>query len=669
MDFPLRTPSPPLLSDSSIASPESQETEHRQIGKILAQVSSPPDLRRLSLAELRELAEDIRAEIIKTVHVNGGHLGAPLGVVELTIALHYVFDFREDRLIFDVGHQCYPHKLLTGRKALFPTLRTFGGLSGFPSKHESEYDPMTSGHAGTSLSMGLGLARGFELLGENKRVVCVIGDASLGAGIAFEALNDAGQFKRNMLVILNDNAMSISRTVGALSRYLSKIRTAPLYTNAKREIQHLISSIPIIGGRVERGIEQLLETLKNIAVPGHVFEELGYHYYGPHDGHDLSFLINTLNDLKDVQGLKMLHLITRKGQGLEEARTDPTALHGVSAGARFPESSPVGLQDLDEGQRCVVEKLQAEGKTASFCTAFEQVIEELGAEDERIVTITAAMPDGTGLAGYARTFPKRFFDVGITEQHAVAMASGLSLAGLKPVVCIYTTFLQRAFDQVFQEVALQGNPVVFVQSHGGLAGEDGATHHGLFDIPFLRALPGVVLLSPRDGAELKAMLRFAIKAGGPVFIRYPKASCVTLERAVAPLELGRPEVLRTGPDVALIGYGIMTQTALEAADRLSEQGVACGVVDARFAKPLDGEFYANLARGVRLLVTLEEGALQGGFGSAVLEALSERGVSREVLRLGIPDTFVEHGERSQLLDLVGLSAAEVCSSVMGRLRR
>ncbi|MFO0981559.1 MAG: 1-deoxy-D-xylulose-5-phosphate synthase [Planctomycetota bacterium] len=638
---------------------------------MLSRIDSPADLRALALPELERLAAEIRGEIIKVTHVNGGHLGAPLGVVELAIALHYVYDFSTDRLVWDVGHQIYPHKLLTGRKAMFPTLRTFGGLSGFPSTKESSYDLFTTGHAGTSISAGLGLARGAALLEEDRRVVSVIGDASLGSGVAFEALNDAGHTKRNMLVILNDNGMSISHTVGALAKYLSRVRMSPRYENVKREIHHLIESIPFIGERLDRGIEGAIDTVKNILVPGHVFEALGHRYYGPHDGHDLEFLIETLRSLKDVPGLKLLHLITQKGRGLPGAEQSSTGFHGVNKGAVIPKNGFVRMEDLSDHQRCAIEKAQTTsgGKAIGFANVFSDTIVQLAEQDRRVVAITAAMPDGTGLLPFQKKFPDRFFDTGITEQHAVALASGLAVAGIKPFVAIYSTFLQRAYDQVFQEVALQGNHVIFCLSHGGLVGEDGPTHHGLFDIAFLRALPNLVLLSPRDGAELRAMLQFALGLNGPVAIRYPKGGCGVADRAVVPLELGQPEVLQDGPDGALVGYGPMAEVAMVTAELLARDGLAFTVVNARFAKPLDQTFYATLSRRVPLLVTLEDAAQRGGFGSAVLESLAEDGDAGKVRVIGVPDRFIEHGSNQELLDVVGMTPEKIVLRVKQWLAR
>jgi 1-deoxy-D-xylulose-5-phosphate synthase len=660
-------------------SPSVQPSEHSPTSSadasrepsVLGRIESPRDLRSLTSAELTRLAAEIRGEIIKVTHVNGGHLGAPLGVVELTLALHTVYDFSRDRLIWDVGHQIYPHKLITGRRAMFPTLRTFGGLSGFPSKHESPYDLTITGHAGTSISAALGLARGAALLGEERRAVCVIGDASLGSGVAFEALNDAGHLKHNMLVILNDNGMSISRSVGALSRYLSRVRMSPRYESVKHEIHQLIGSIPFIGERIEHGLEGLVQTAKNILVPGHVFEELGYRYYGPHDGHDLDFLIETLRSLQDVPGLKLLHLITEKGRGLPGADKSATGFHGVNKGAPIPTNGFVRMEDLNAGQRCVMEKAQtaSSAKVATFAKVFGDTLIEMAERDRTVAALTAAMPDGTGLLGFQKKFPERFFDTGITEQHLLAMASGLAIAGMKPVAAIYSTFLQRGYDQVFQEILLQGNHVVLCLSHGGLVGEDGPTHHGVFDIAFLRAMPGITLLSPRDGAEFRAMLEFAMAWRKPIAIRYPKGGCGAVDRKVEPLRLGRPEVLADGSDGALIGYGPMAETALQAAELLARDGLKFSVLNARFAKPLDEEYYAELSRRMPLLVTIEDHSASGGFGSAVLESLARNGDASKVRVVGVPDRFIEHGSSPELFELVGLTPELIAARAREMLAR
>jgi len=622
---------------------------------VFEQVNSPEDLRRLPVDELPRLAEEMRRELIEAISQTGGHLGSGLGVVELTVALHYVHDFRRDRLVFDVGHQCYPHKLLTGRKHLIRTMRQTDGLCGFPHPEESEYDLFHTGHAGTSISLGLGLAVADRAAGEDRRTVVVIGDAGYGAGVAFEAMNAAHEAGVNLLVILNDNEMSISPTVGAMARYFTRVRTGPLVTGAKKELAELLRSLPVIGGKVDTALRESVGAVKSVLVPGHMFEEFGFSYFGPMDGHDLPRLVHTLQDLRSRKGLTLLHLVTRKGAGCELAAADPQRLHGIKARAPAP---PPGDGEAQAPAGAPVPKRPA------YTDVFANHLVRRAQADPRIVGITAAMPDGTGLKKLAEALPGQCFDVGICEQHAVAFAGGLARGGRHPVVAIYSTFLQRGYDEVFQELLIQDAPVVLAMDRAGLV-EDGATHHGLFDIAYLRAMPNTTLLAPANAEELEAMLDFALAHAGPVAIRYARDEAPAAGGPIEPIELGRGVLLRDGRDVALVAYGTQVPVALGAARLLAEHGVEAAVVNARFAKPLDTPLIARSLARRRLLVTLEEHAVGGGFGAAVLEGLCAAGVALPpALLLGVPDRFVEHGSRGKLLERVGLTPQAVTERIL-----
>jgi 1-deoxy-D-xylulose-5-phosphate synthase len=619
---------------------------------VFEKVNGPEDLRRLPVEELPGLAAEMRAELIDAISRTGGHLGSGLGVVELTIALHYVHDFRRDRLVFDVGHQCYPHKLLTGRKDRIRTMRQTDGLCGFPHPAESDYDLFHTGHAGTSISLGLGLAVADKAAGEDRRTVVVIGDAGYGAGVAFEAMNAAHEAGVNLLVILNDNEMSISPTVGAMARYFTRVRTGPLVTGAKKELAELLRSLPLIGEKVDHALRESLGAVKSVLVPGHMFEEFGFSYFGPMDGHDLPRLVHTLQDLRTRKGLTLLHLVTRKGAGCELAATDPQRLHGVKAKV---------VPTDGEAQQPAGAKAP---KRPAYTDVFAEHLVRRALQDPRIVGITAAMPDGTGLKKLAEARPAQCFDVGICEQHAVAFAGGLAKGGRKPVAAIYSTFLQRGYDEVFQELLIQDASVVLAMDRAGLV-EDGATHHGLFDIAYLRTLPNTTLLAPSSAEELQAMLDFALAQPGPVALRYPRDEAPAAEGPVEPVERGRGLLLRDGRDVALVAYGTMVPVALGAARLLAERGIDAAVVNARFAKPVDAALVARVAARRRLLVTLEEHSVGGGFGAAVLEALSAAGVTMPpTLMIGAPDRFIEHGSRATLLERLGLTPAGVVERIL-----
>jgi len=609
---------------------------------ILSTINGPEELKKLTTAELTKLAAEIRKEIIRVVYRNGGHLGSNLGTVELTLALHYCYDFPNDRLVWDVGHQSYAHKLITGRRDRFDTLRRMGGLSGFPNKDESVFDPFTTGHGGAALSTALGLACGDKAMKNERSVVAVVGDGAIAAGMAFEALNHAGALGTNLLVILNDNKMSISKSVGALSAYLTQIRSAPVYLELKREVGHILDVLPVFGGQMKQALDHIKAAIRNSITPGQMFADLGFRYFGPVDGHATQDLIETLKDVKDLGGPTLLHVVTEKGRGHEEAQNHHHRLHSVA-----PEKVPAQPET---------------GDRPGWTSKFSECLVELASQDNSIVAITAAMPDVT--AAFQLRFPDRHFDSGICEQHAIGLAAGLASAGMKAVVAMYSTFLQRAYDQVFHELCLQGVPVVIAIDRAGLVGSDGPTHHGAFDIPYLRHLPDITLMAPKDVPELRNMLEAALAWGRPCAIRFPRESVPEDFPQCSPVERGKAEILREGRDGLIIAYGAMVVRAMEAARLLEKDGLDIGVVNARFAKPLDEDTILGLIEKSPVTVTVEDGALAGGFGSAVLESAAARGPNAaRICRLGIPDQFIEHGLREELLGVLGLDPAGIASSV------
>lgn len=625
------------------------------MSKLLDSVEYPEDLKKLKLADLPKLAAEIREFIVDVVSKNPGHLSSNLGVVELTIALHYCFDFKRDKIVWDVGHQAYVHKILTGRRSKFPTLRQYKGLSGFPDKNESLYDPFTCGHSGNAISAALGVSCADAILGYKRSVVAVVGDGAIGAGMSLEALNHAGDLKKNLLVVLNDNEMSISNTVGAFSKYLNKIRTTPLYADIKKEIHNLLNVLPVFGKPVGKTLEHVVELLRRGVIPGQIFEDLGINYFGPIDGHNFQILIETLNDIKHLEGPVLLHVITEKGRGFEPACQNPTQYHSA------------GKFEMCDGK---ILKTANEPKKISYTKVFGDTLIELAKADHKVVGITAAMPDGTGIAPFGKKFPDRFYDVGICEQHAVGLANGLSAGGLKPVVAIYSTFLQRAYDQVFHDICLQRNGVVFALDRAGIVGNDGPTHNGVFDIAYLRNLPEIILMAPKDGNELKSMLKIALDSGKAVAIRYPKEDCPDKEMSpqYKTFEIGKAEVLREGADGVLLAYGAMVYRCLHAAEKLGEKGIEVTVVNARFAKPLDKALILDLVRNHKLIVTVEDHALMGGFGSAVLELVTEeREDAGKIVRTGIPDRFMEHGPRNLILKNIGLDEDGIADKFIATL--
>ena len=627
--------------------------------QILDTIEEPGDLRKLDAQELATLAREIRAFLVETVSKTGGHLAPSLGTVELTLALYRVFHFPEDKLVWDVGHQAYTHKLLTGRRKAFSTLRQKGGITGFPNRFESPYDAFGVGHASTAISAALGMAVARDLdagdAPENKRhVIAVLGDGALTGGEAFEGLNNAGDLGRNLIVVLNDNGRSIDKNVGAMSEYLSALRIAPQYNRAKKDVEHLRKSIPRIGGKVYKTASAIKDGVRTALVPGAPFEEMGFRYIGPIDGHNLELLTEVFSQVRQMTGPILVHVHTKKGKGYLPAEEAPEKFHGI------------GKFDAATGE-CP----KKEG-APSYTSVFSDALIELAKTDEDIVAITAAMPSGTGLKAFGKAYPERFFDVGIAEEHAVTFAAGLAAAGKKPVVALYSTFAQRAYDQILHDVCLQKLPVVFALDRAGLVGQDGPTHHGVFDYSYLRHLPGMTVMAPKNEAELRDMLKTALALGGPVAVRYPRGAAVGVKipEAMTMLPLGKAEVLRNKGSIALLAIGSMVQATEKAADLLAEEGIAVRVVNMRFVKPLDTELLLSLARDpeIRGLVTLEENMLAGGFGSAVLEALSDAGVLLPVRRFGIGDTFVEQGTREELLELCGLTAPQVAEGVKTFLR-
>jgi len=626
------------------------------MGNLLDGINSPADLKRLSLDKLSLLAEEIREVILNTVADSGGHLASSLGAVELIVGLHYCLNAPEDIIIWDVGHQAYAHKLLTGRKDRFGTLRKTGGLSGFPNRNESEYDVFTTGHGSTSISTALGMASARDIEKKLNKVVAVIGDASLAGGMAFEALNHAGHLRKKMLVILNDNEMSISKSIGALSKYLNRVITAPAYNRIKKDVEHLLARVPRFGFRVIRSAKRLEEGLKNLLVPGMLFEELGFRYFGPIDGNNAPAVVSMLKNIIDMDGPVFLHVITKKGKGYVHAEKLPEKFHGVSS------------FDVDTGEKIRQKKEGLAKPESTFTGAFSEKIVELAERDERIAAITAAMPEGTGLDKFARIFPDRFFDVGMAEQHAVGFAAGLARAGLKPVVAVYSTFLQRSYDQIIHDVCLQGLNVVFMLDRAGLVGEDGPTHHGVFDISYMRNLPGMVCMAPKDENELKDMLEWAVSYDkGPVAIRYPRGGGYQYRPGGAQetglrtgMNLGDAEILRRGRDVTIVSVGYMSWHALEAAELLSRDGIDCEVIHAKFIKPFDEKMIKESVVKTGRLVSVEEGVAGGGFGSMVLELILDKAPKGIIIKnIGLPDKFIEHGDRSILLDRYGLSARKI----------
>jgi 1-deoxy-D-xylulose-5-phosphate synthase len=608
----------------------------------LSQIGAPRDLKKLQRSDLPELAKEIRDIIIRTVSKTGGHLAPSLGVVELTIALHYVFDLPTDKIVWDVGHQAYTHKILTGRKDRFHTLRQYQGLSGFTRMRESPYDAFSTGHASTSISAALGMACGREIKKDKGKVIAVIGDGSMTGGLAYEGLNQAGDLRKDLIVVLNDNEMSIARNVGVLSSFLSRKLSAKHFMALREELKEFFRSLPRFGDDVYNLAKRSEESFKAFVTPGMLFEAFNFNYFGPIKGHRLDHLIDTLQNVKEMQKPILFHVLTKKGKGYTPAEANPTYFHGV------------GSFEIKTGNG-----ICPEGKPSSYTEVFGAKLTQLAEKDDRIVAVTAAMPEGTGLADFSEAFPDRFFDVGIAEQHAVTFAAGLATEGFRPVVAIYSTFLQRAYDQILHDVCLEGHPVVFALDRGGIVGEDGPTHHGLFDLCYLRSLPNMVVMAPKDENELRHMLETALQHPGPIALRYPRGCGVGVPMDNEPqaLSIGKAEVLVEGTDVVFFAIGATVMPTLEAADRLKNKGISSTVVNSRFVKPLDNDVVLSLAGKIPNVVTVEENVIDGGFGSAVLECLADHGIAaKRFLRLGIRDTFVVHGSQKILRSKYGLDA-------------
>jgi len=606
------------------------------VSSLLDTINSPADVKALGREELDLLAQELRARMIDTVSHTGGHLAASLGAIELAVALHYVLDTPSDKIVWDVGHQAYAHKLLTGRREQFDTLRRKGGVSGFPRRAESPYDAFDTGHGSTAIAAAIGMAKARDLVGKENTVVAVVGDGAMTGGMAFEALNLAGHLSTPLIVVLNDNQMSIARNVGALAGYLSKVRLDPHYLRAKAEFESVVSRLP--GGEsIIDAVDRLKGGVKQVLMPGMLFEELGFTYLGPIDGHDLPVLIETIEHARELQRPVLVHCVTQKGRGYVPAENDAAKWHRT------------GAFDVDTG-----EPVSVSGGLSFTHTFGEQMVRAAEA-DRRVVAITAAMKAGTGLSEFADRFPDRFFDVGMAEQTAVTFGAGLAAEGLRPVVAIYSTFLQRAYDQIVHDVALQKLPVTLALDRAGVVGEDGPTHHGVFDLSFLRHIPNLVVMAPKDLTELAAMLRTALELDAPAAIRYPRGEGTNPpDGGQEALPMGRAELLREGDDVAIIAIGTMVGPAQAAAARLAEQKIGAAVLNARFVKPLDEDAICELATSCGRVVTVEENAVSGGFGNAVMELLERRGIYAPVLPLGIPDRFVEHGSREELLGDLGL---------------
>lgn len=614
---------------------------------LLEQIKEPQDIRNFNTEELKELAEEIRRFLIEKISVTGGHLASNLGVVELTIALYLAFDLPRDKVIWDVGHQSYTHKILSGRREMFDELRQYGGLSGFPKRKESPYDAFDTGHSSTSVSAGLGMAQGRDLLGEDYAVVSVIGDGALTGGMAYEALNNAARMKKNFIIILNDNNMSISENVGGMSKYLNGIRSGEGYNRLKKDVEAALMKIPVIGDGLVDKISRTKNSIKQLVIPGMLFENMGITYLGPVDGHNVREMVKVFTKARKMDHAVLVHVNTKKGRGYGPAEKNPARFHGV--------------EPFDPATGNSLKKKIYPGYTDVFSRKLCQLAEK----DPRVVAITAAMPDGTGLKAFARQFPERFFDVGIAEQHAVTSAAGMAAAGLKPVVAVYSSFLQRGFDQILHDVCIQNLPVVFALDRAGLVGSDGETHQGIFDLSYLTSIPNMSVMAPKNLWELRRMLEFAVtRFEGPIAVRYPRGQAYRgLKEFDSPIEYGKGEILYKGQEIALLAVGSMVSTAEHVREKLKEEGVDCTLANGRFVKPVDKELVGELARTHRLVVTLEENVLQGGFGLQVTALIHQREPQVKVLNIALPDTYVEHGNVSLLRESLGIDSDSVIKAM------
>ena len=613
---------------------------------ILDKIKKPNDIHKIPLAEFPQLADEIRSFLIESVSRTGGHLASNLGVVELTLALHNVLDFPDDKLIWDVGHQAYTHKILTGRKGEFETLRKEGGLSGFPKRGESSCDSFDAGHSSDSISAGLGYVRARDLLGEKYHVVSVIGDGALTGGMAYEALNNAAELETNFIIVLNDNNMSISPNVGGMSNYLSALRTAEAYTGMKISINKAVKKIPHVGTAMVDAMRRTKSSIKQLFIPGMLFENMGLTYLGPVDGHNMRQMMRLFNEAKRVKGPVVVHVLTEKGRGYEPARRNPDMFHGI------------GPFDIKTG------RLTQKENFPGYTDVFSEALCEIAEEEKKVVAITAAMPGGTGLKKFSQRYPKRFFDVGIAEEHAVSFAAGLALGGVIPVVAIYSSFLQRAVDQMLHDVCMQKLHVVFAIDRAGLVGADGETHQGNFDISYLGMMPGMTVMAPKNDWELKEMLRFAVKAEGPVAIRYPRGNaCQKFEEYQAPVEAGKSEVLHKGRNVAVLALGSMVEVCQEICEELEKDGIDSTFVNVRFVKPMDTALLDELTENHSLLVTVEENVENGGFGQHVCGYMETHHPGCQVLPIAIPDRFVAHGSVDSLREQLGLCTSAIVKKI------
>lgn len=625
-----------------------KDTEaEREETMILDKINGPEDVRRLTYGQLELLAAEIRRFLIEKTSRHGGHLASNLGVVELTIAMYRVFDFPKDKLIWDVGHQSYTHKILSGRKGGFDELRQYGGLSGFPKRRESEYDAFDTGHSSTSVSAGLGLAEARDILGENYKVISVIGDGALTGGMAYEALNNAGNRKTNFIIILNDNNMSISRNVGGVHTYLTQLRAAEGYNTLKENTKEALNRIPVVGSGMVEKITRTKNSIKQLVIPGMLFENMGITYLGPVDGHDIRSLVRILREASKINHSVLIHVLTKKGRGYGPAEEHPDVFHGIGA-FDIVTGKPLG------------------GGGPSYTDVFSRTICALAKKDPRIVGVTAAMPGGTGLSAFAKAYPDRFFDVGIAEQHAVTSAAGMAAGGLRPFVAVYSSFLQRAFDQIMMDVCLQQLPVVFCIDRAGLVGSDGETHQGILDLTYMTAIPGMTVMAPKNMWELEAMLTFAASYELPAAIRYPRGKAYQgLKDFLAPVEYGKSEMLFEEDTLALVAVGSMVSTAEHIRDKLKKAGRSCTLVNGRFIKPIDTDMLDSLAKGHRYIVTLEENIQRGGFGEQVLAYMENRYPDVRVICITLPDAYVEHGDVTLLRSLLGIDS----DSIIKRLVR
>ena len=614
---------------------------------VLDKIQKENDIKQLTEGELEKLRDEIREFLINSISVTGGHLASNLGVVELTMALHLSFELPKDKIIWDVGHQSYTHKILTGRREGFGSLRQYGGMSGFPKANESDCDCFNTGHSSTSISAGLGMAQARELSGEDYHVVSVIGDGALTGGMAFEALNNASDIKSNFIIVLNDNKMSISENVGGLSRYLGQFRTADAYRDLKTNVMEMLNHIPNVGPKMVKRIRNTKSSIKQLLIPGMFFEEMGIIYLGPVNGNDIAGMRKVFAEAKRVEGPVLVHVLTQKGAGYAPAEKHPSRFHGAE-----PFDIPTGLPKKKQ-------------EKANYTDVFASVMRKLGQQDDKIVAITAAMADGTGLMRFKKEFPKRFFDVGIAEEHAVTFAAGLAKAGMKPVFAVYSSFLQRAYDQILHDVCIQNLPVIFAVDRAGLVGSDGETHQGIFDISYLSSVPNMAVMAPKNRLELRDMMQFAVEYHAPIAIRYPRGTAFDgLKEYRQPVELGKSEIIHEGKEIAVLALGSMVQTAEQVREQLLEQGYDITLVNARFAMPFDKERIKELAQTHKLLVTMEENVKSGGFGEHVAAYLKQEDIATRMLMIAIPDAYVEHGNVEKLKQELGIDASSVTERIL-----